>query len=82
MEDFYALVAKAIQIELEQVQLLAEAAKTAPVTIRQMILNNMMREAGEAKFWNTVMATWPHGYKKPGKHPYYSYSEPKKEKEK
>ncbi|MBC7347929.1 MAG: hypothetical protein H5U00_10860, partial [Clostridia bacterium] len=51
--DAEHMVRRALEIDLEEIRLLAEAARTAPAyAIRQRLLYHIADEVKEAMFWN------------------------------
>ncbi|MBC7336050.1 MAG: hypothetical protein H5U01_07240, partial [Clostridia bacterium] len=55
--DAEHMVRRALEIDLEEIRLLAEAARTAPAyAIRQRLLYHIADEVKEAMFWNHHLA--------------------------
>lgn len=85
------LYKKAMEFDLEEIRLLAEAARKAPPPVAHALLGIIKEEAQEAEFWNTLFSCCgkyykppcpddPDGMRPPGK--YYPYQEgQEKEKE-
>ena len=70
MDTVSTLINKAISTEIRQIKLLAVLASLAPDELtRDIILEIIKEEAGEAKFWNTVDAAY-RGVLWPGAAPY------------
>ncbi|MGB4504056.1 MAG: hypothetical protein WBI44_04085 [Syntrophaceticus sp.] len=84
------LYKKAMEYDLEEIRLLADAARTAPPPIAQTLLGIIKEEAQDAEFWNTLYSCCgnyyrppcpddPDDMRPPGK--YYPYQkDPQKEK--
>ncbi|CEO88589.1 MAG TPA: hypothetical protein GX520_09975 [Syntrophaceticus sp.] len=59
------LYKKAMEYDLEEIQLLAKAAQTAPPPVAQALLGIIKEEAQDAEFWNTLYSCCDECYKPP-----------------
>lgn len=55
-KDHHHLIRKVLEMDLEEIRLLAMAAQTAPAHVRQQLLGIIMGEVQGACFWNTQLA--------------------------
>lgn len=56
----HQLIRRALELDLEEIRILARAAQTAPAHVRQKLLKIIIIEAQEACFWNTHLACCRH----------------------
>ncbi|MDH7577283.1 MAG: hypothetical protein QHH75_05515 [Bacillota bacterium] len=56
MHHYHDLVRRAVEIDLEEIRLLASAARTAPPGIRPVLLSVIVSEAHDIMFWNALLA--------------------------
>jgi len=59
------LYKKAMEYDLEEIQLLAKAAQTAPPPVAQALLGIIKEEAQDAEFWNALNSCCDRYYKPP-----------------
>lgn len=59
------LYKKTMEHELEEIQLLAKAAQTAPPPVAQALLRIIKEEAQDAEFWNTLYSCCDEYYRPP-----------------
>lgn len=58
--DWHRMVERAYEIDLEEISLLANAARTAPIEVSWELLKMISSEVMDAGFWLTLLATRQH----------------------
>ena len=71
--DWYHGIHKAYEIDLEEIRILAEVARTAPPPVAHSVLRFIMDEVMEAMHWHMMLMMRP-GYTEP--HYEYDYEHP------